>query len=954
MQDPTFPAQKHGKGRLNLRNPLSLLARRRSSQALSEVVAPAPTAPAVPLPEDFDPRIRGKRVHDFSVPRLLRPHTAGGSSASKNLQEKREGGRLATTPLLAGSSIVSNAARPSSSDWDHAPIFKEHFDDGAGGDTDGPAMKKSEAFMNSISQQQLHAEPDPSTLPAFARNLPSSIANAVNDPKKSASSSLRGSLEAVPESPNLQKSSLPSPPNSPPSTASRQSSINDQSLQGIGSPRRFNSKASRFSFDLAGVGSAAQEKLLEDKHRQKEMLKERQNAVSTNDDTDDDSLYQDLDDMDDPGYEEQIPGINASGEENENVSAPVSQLTLDNAQFISPNKSSFESITGSTGLTSPGTPRDFSSHLVDVTSKIGHSPALPQTSVLSEPQANEHNSRPRSTPGDKSNPNTQPPALQRVVSSDSNLAGLPKKQTYLDDELYYDDGMIEDIDDDGSSQDFDESVFDDNSHGLYGLPLRDRSLKPLDDAGEVVDSNTGSDPAASHAVESALQETRVSTPSLNQSVNSDSLAAEQRDALTDLNQLSRPRSSHLAGLTQDNLAKYIGNDLALGVARANQSGAFDRRHSASTYSEPELVIEDTTTHERSSQLMFDMSGFQEDDADADDDIVAEANREALENDDDGFYGQEFGFYARASGSGETQYVNGGYFGVAPEGVHRSYSGREGFQEPSLTPITERSEWSNRNSTISLAMHGYPLSTSNYSSELQLSNMMSLPEDGMTLEALMKLRRSAWGGSNASLHSSSNSQNSGSPMTFMPPGATMVSPGFQQQQQPNHSSANISRANINATHSNPNLATSYHSGGLGSSNGSDNSLPLDSPTITLSSTNLPYAVTTSTSVPPPTKQAFPPPPSNPPPPPPPAQVPISTSLPASDARPRPPSGGSNGQRKSWAAPNSSGGSNRHSGGAGAESVSYKEEGGVWVLEKRRTCDDGGFEVVGRTIVEGGRI
>ena len=53
------------------------------------------------------------------------------------------------------------------------------------------------------------------------------------------------------------------------------------------------------------------------------------------------------------------------------------------------------------------------------------------------------------------------------------------------------------------------------------------------------------------------------------------------------------------------------------------------------------------------------------------------------------------------------------------------------------------------------------------------------------------------------------------------------------------------------------------------------------------------------------------------------------------------------RSSWAS-----GHSRNS--SGAESVSYKEEGGKWVLEKRRVGDGGEVEVVGRTFVEGGRI
>lgn len=89
--------------------------------------------------------------------------------------------------------------------------------------------------------------------------------------------------------------------------------------------------------------------------------------------------------------------------------------------------------------------------------------------------------------------------------------------------------------------------------------------------------------------------------------------------------------------------------------------------------------------------------------DEDDDFVAAANAEALAYDDSGFYGQEFGFYARArsdstgSNKGQTaEAINGGFFGEdGDDPLRRQKSGRE----PDLTPITERSEFSARNSFI---------------------------------------------------------------------------------------------------------------------------------------------------------------------------------------------------------------------------------------------------------------
>ena len=144
--------------------------------------------------------------------------------------------------------------------------------------------------------------------------------------------------------------------------------------------------------------------------------------------------------------------------------------------------------------------------------------------------------------------------------------------------------------------------------------------------------------------------------------------------------------------------------------------------------------------------------FDYDDALEEDDIIAAANAEALAYDTDGFYGQEFGFYS-APAAGEAEYVNGGYFGPrGAEAVNRSQSNRVASREPNLTPITERSEYSNRNSFM-FGMHRPESLTSP-----GLSQLINSPdyEGDMSLNALLRLRRGAWGGSQASLHSSTGS------------------------------------------------------------------------------------------------------------------------------------------------------------------------------------------------------
>ncbi|KAF3908848.1 hypothetical protein ABW20_dc0108029 [Dactylellina cionopaga] len=71
-----------------------------------------------------------------------------------------------------------------------------------------------------------------------------------------------------------------------------------------------------------------------------------------------------------------------------------------------------------------------------------------------------------------------------------------------------------------------------------------------------------------------------------------------------------------------------------------------------------------------------------------DDMIAEANREVLASDNDGWYGQEFDFYPTSSTN--STYLAGGFFGIDLP--------KPGFiRNPSLTPISERSESSLRNS-----------------------------------------------------------------------------------------------------------------------------------------------------------------------------------------------------------------------------------------------------------------
>ncbi|KAF2860120.1 hypothetical protein K470DRAFT_258274 [Piedraia hortae CBS 480.64] len=146
--------------------------------------------------------------------------------------------------------------------------------------------------------------------------------------------------------------------------------------------------------------------------------------------------------------------------------------------------------------------------------------------------------------------------------------------------------------------------------------------------------------------------------------------------------------------------------LAKSANRAAAEGRFIRQPSISSEpANPQPSPDDRSLYSQDdaaqspSKMEFDF-GFDDPPVDEDDDMVAAANADVLSSEDAAFYGQEFGFYARArpySEAGEP--VNGGYFGKeGDDGLTR----RKSIKEPNLTPITERSEFSRRSSAVNFS------------------------------------------------------------------------------------------------------------------------------------------------------------------------------------------------------------------------------------------------------------
>lgn len=321
-----------------------------------------------------------------------------------------------------------------------------------------------------------------------------------------------------------------------------------------------------------------------------------------------------------------------------------------------------------------------------------------------------------------------------------------------------------------------------------------------------------------------------------------------------------------------------------------------------------------------------------DDIDNDDDIVAAANAEALASDDEGFYGQEFGFYAKARpNSGEVQALIGGYFGEdGDDGLTRNKS----IKEPNLTPITERSEFSTRNSFIGLGAFGPPSagpmsagSMSSLSPALARLPFSPLADGEVTnFDQLRKLRAHAFagsnaslGGSNGSLHSAgSEGRNSSSSLHIMSESPTWSARSSSAPHGYFGSSGGVP------------MALAGSSGSEASSNahpqlGIQPALH-ESPHSAASSGHLPFAMDTDATPKRPLRDS--------------AEAPLT-------ARKAPPPGMGKGPS--------------HSRKSSKDSVTYVQEqdpAGTgqprWVVERRRTSEQGQLELVAREIVQGGWI
>ena len=147
------PAPTKGKSRLSLRNPMSLLMRRRSGQVLDpladeSLVTQRSPSNMPPMPDNYDPSIRGKIVHDFNAPRLNRNHSY--NSALEGNEGQHDLGRVS----------------PPKIEKEHTPVFHEHFDDDTSYEQSQAAIRAEQLVNNDfLARNSVQAPPPERSAP---------------------------------------------------------------------------------------------------------------------------------------------------------------------------------------------------------------------------------------------------------------------------------------------------------------------------------------------------------------------------------------------------------------------------------------------------------------------------------------------------------------------------------------------------------------------------------------------------------------------------------------------------------------------------------------------------------------------------------------------------------------------------------------------------------------------
>jgi len=970
---------KAKKGLPFLRNPVStLLNRRKVNEEL-----PVPT---LGKQEPVYAPIRGTRIHDFSAPRPRR-HPSNDAAVNKTSEPatrdavvSKEAHGLAQYPAGDATRDVRRGSGagvvPFADPEAREPVGLDNFQHGQG---------REGRRRPSFDHKPLPEQPIPPVPPKDT---------AVSPVGSNSTKSRSVSIDTPVSLPKSTPSTL--------SSRSRNISVSERSIRdGVISavPRHMKSTSSRFSFM---VGSANEEKLLEERHRQKLLEKETTSPGPAGRDSRFDDFNEDDFDydamMEDDGFEERIPGVNVDAEEDDFMAEDPDndQENFSGFVFQRSNPASTLPTPISPGMVA--TPRDAHGNVIGF--------AMSQNTPLEDLQ--EHPSTPPVIIADTS----MEPKLADDVSAGLGIhgvdvsaaeahniqafrenRGLPAASR-ADDDLYFDQGLADELDfgePESGAAPFDESIFDNNDTDEYGRPIPGAFAQAQAIRAAMAEGpgKRESDVTSRLSGQSQMSQSTAHT-SLSVGVqNVRPLAQKHGDGPQSEEPPEEPTLKATQFSEQEQIAAYQAA-LAEAAHKAAASGKFRRDSSPAPVPDPgSLSLEsaadpsgnhDQEAHGTPLDDFDDDGGFTTqdmDDYDFDDDaIIAEANASALANDMDGFYGQEFGFFAaptqahghghghsgssKSSGSAPLnaqnlyEYSSGGYFG--PSGGARPIVSRE----PNLTPITERSEYSNRNSIMSLGLP--PMGGSGEMRSPGLAQLAMMADDGdMTLQALMRLRNRTFGGSQVSLAASSRE---GSPMSAA--AADKDGSGSPWALQSGY--LNIRDAGQPRKNSAFSIRSKDSEPGSGSA----------SPTLTMG-----FPIVSPSPIPPPLfSPPMPPNPSLSQPQPSPAVMgggcpPVledeetpedeagatgGSSMSGSAVWMRSPAEPSHSNITSPSLPPSAharrpGMGHRHKGSA--DSISYMQEKGEdsetrWVMERRRTAETGEVEILGRQVVEGGRI
>ncbi|UNI19765.1 hypothetical protein JDV02_005924 [Purpureocillium takamizusanense] len=938
--------QKGKKGLPFLKNPMStLLMRRKNNQNVPDV-RPLPLSGPRDEPI-YDPRIKGTRVHDFSAPRR-KQHAPGHSLMTARSGSQTDLSTNKGQPLEGKGSRVLEARQPRQTSNASESARSEPAASTASQLLSRSSVSSQPSRAPSVEQKLATPEgkPAPPVPPKDDIQAPSRSASTTSPP--------------VPDDPDTQQT--PKPAMSQRTTRSRNISLSEISAV----PRHMKSTSSRFSFDM--VGAAKQEKLLEERHRQRELERKATEADdprdSRFDDFDEDSFDYDAM-MDDDGLEERIPGVNADFDDDEEV---YDESDPDNDQdnfagfvFQRSNPTSSLGSPQSNGMLN--TPRDAEGKAIGfaMTKDTPSLATFPLSPSLRLPLSDQ-------------SPTSQASGLGIQDAVESKPVGSP--EPVQGDDLYFDDGMIgledefaEDLaaTPEYDAAPFDESIFDNNDTDQFGRPVPGAFVQAQSQrctAPPGPSAKRESDITSRLSAHSGTSHSTAHT-SLSADVRKErATAAEPSGHFYDEQEADPAQEPGLdGGISRDPVAAYQA-ELAAAAHKAAASGKFQR--SASPYQngdydeddyESNQVHQDDAVHQDIDEGDYDQGFVNMDDFELDDDgIIAEANASALANDSDGWYGQEFGFYSAPSGqlhgsqgsgpseSSGYEYANGGFFGPkGMSGLDRSTSGRMVSREPNLTPITERSEYSNRNSLMSMGFPPLSSSTPVVQSPglAQLAMMADSSDDQMTLSALLRLRSKAWGGSQVSLVSSKE----GSPRSDR--GDIPSSPwGLNSATAPpGPNGGHIRKSSTFSTLSRDSDAPSGSASPTLTMANVTSASPFPAPQgierpVSIPESGMSYTLAGFERHDPGTGMEL-----------------SETALsPVSERNSMDAGWGLDGRTASASSRLSGRGHHRHK--SSADSVSYlKEEGSGetrWVMERRRTGESGEVEILQREVVEGGRI